>query len=38
MTDSIELPPEIESALRERHDNIRQAAKEACLIEFYRQG
>jgi Uncharacterised protein family (UPF0175) len=38
MTVSIELPLEIETALRERHDNIQEAAKEACLVEFYRQG
>lgn len=34
----IELPPEIEVSLRGRLANLDQAAKEACLVEFYRQG
>jgi len=38
MTLTIELPQEIENSLRQQLSNLDQAAKEACLVEFYRQG
>jgi hypothetical protein len=34
----IELPDDVEAALRQQLSNLDEAAKEACLIEFYRQG
>jgi hypothetical protein len=38
MTVCIELPLEVETLLRQRLSDLDQAAKEACLVEFYRQG
>ena len=38
MTLCIELPQELEAVLRQQHSNLDQEAKEACLVEFYRQG
>jgi predicted HTH domain antitoxin len=38
MSVSIELPHDIEASLRTRFDDLDQSAKEACLVEFYRQG
>ncbi len=38
MSVTIELPQDIELALREQVKDFDQAAKEACLVEFYRQG
>jgi len=35
---TIQLPPEIESALRQYAPDLNQAAKEALLVKFYRQG
>jgi len=37
MTLCIDLPQEIEASLRERLSDLDRAAKEACLVEFYRQ-
>ena len=33
----IELPQEVEAELRQQVANLDEAAKEACLVEFYRQ-
>ncbi|MEX2316153.1 MAG: UPF0175 family protein [Pirellulales bacterium] len=38
MTLCIDLPKDIEASLRQQLSNLDHAAKEACLIEFYRQG
>jgi hypothetical protein len=38
MTLCIDLPHDIEASLRQRLSNLDEAAKEACLVEFYRQG
>jgi hypothetical protein len=38
MTLCIDLPDDIETTLRQQLSNLDHAAKEACLIEFYRQG
>lgn len=37
MTVTIELPKELEESLRAQFDNLDAAAKEAALVEFYRQ-
>jgi hypothetical protein len=34
----IDLPPDVEAALRQSASNLNQAAKEALLIEMYREG
>jgi predicted HTH domain antitoxin len=38
MSLSIELPHDIETLLRTQVRDLDQSAKEACLVEFYRQG
>jgi len=38
MSVTIDLPSEIEASLRQSESNLNQAAKEAMLIEMYRQG
>jgi hypothetical protein len=38
MTLSIVIPDDIEVVLRQQLSDLDQAAKEACLVEFYRQG
>ena len=38
MTLCIELPDAIEASLRQQLADLNQAATEACLVEFYRQG
>ena len=38
MTLCIEIPSDVEAALRQQLSNLDEAAKEACLVEFYRQG
>jgi hypothetical protein len=38
MTLCFDLPHEIETSLREQLTDLDLAAKEACLVEFYRQG
>jgi hypothetical protein len=38
MAISIELPPELEASLRKDVENLEHAAKEALLVELYRQG
>jgi hypothetical protein len=34
----IDLPPDVEAALRQQLGNLDELAKEACLVELYRQG
>ena len=38
MSVTIELPSELEASLRQQLPDLDDAAKEACLVEFYRQG